>query len=162
MDCNSMSPTVNVQPGENIVVYVLLRNYEAASALRYRFEVDGGKSGLWGDWTMLFSTFGCLPGQNSPAIPSEASGDLETHFLCLEGGALQVLGLMVMQAGSHGCLGISDIEFSGIWDCNQVITPIAPGNRGRVCVASGGYDACDPMQVAVDGATWGAIKAQYR
>jgi hypothetical protein len=162
MDCNGLPPDVNVQSGENIVVYVLLRNYDAASAVRYRFEVDGGKNGIWGDWTMLFSTFGCLPGQTTSASPGPISGDLETHFLCIEGGALQVIGLMVMRAGSHGCLGISDIEFSGIWDCDQATTEVAPGNRGRICVGKGGYDACDSMPVAVEPVTWGAIKAQYR
>jgi hypothetical protein len=57
MDCETMPPAVNVQPGENIAVYVFLRNYDSASAIRYLFEVDGGKNGIGGDWTMMFSTF---------------------------------------------------------------------------------------------------------
>ena len=162
MDCDGMPPAVNVQSGESIAVYVFLRNYDSASAIRYRFEIDGGKNGPWGDWTMMFSTFGCLPGQTTSAAPGPTSGDLDTTFLCIEGGSLRVLGLMAMQAGSHGCLEISNIEFSGIMDCNQVLTDVAPGNRGRICVNDGGYNACDPMPVPVEGATWGAIKAQYR
>lgn len=162
MDCSSMPPVVNVQSEETIAVYVLLRNYDAVSSVRYQFEVDGGKNGLWGDWTMIFSAFGCLPGQTTAAEPGSTSGVLDTNFLCIEGGALRVLGLMAMRSGSHGCLEISNVEFSGIQDCDQVLTDVAPRNRGRICIEDGGYNACDAMPVAVEGATWGVIKAQYR
>jgi hypothetical protein len=161
-DCNGMPPAVNVQPGENIGVFVLLRNYDAVSSVRYRFEVDGGKNGIWGDWTMVFSDFGCLPGQTTAGNPGPTSGVLDTSFLCIEGGALRVIGLMAMRVGTHGCLGISDVEFSGLQDCAFGITQVAPSNRGRICVSAGGYNACDPMPVAVEPGTWGEIKAQYR
>jgi hypothetical protein len=161
-DCNGMPPVVNVQPEKTIAVFVLLRNYDAVSSVRYLFEVDGGKNGIWGDWTMIFSDFGCLPGQTTASAPASTNGVLETNFLCIEGGALRVIGLMAMTSGSHGCLEISEVEFSGIQDCDQVRTDVAPRNRGRICVGDGGYNACDAMPVPVEGATWGAIKAQYR
>jgi hypothetical protein len=161
-DCTGVPPVINVQPGDNIVVYVLLRNYNAVSGVRYRFEVDGGENGVWGDWTMFFSDIGCLPGQIASELPDPTSGDFDTNFLCIKGGVLRAIALMVMRAGTHGCLGISDIEFSGIRDCDFGITGVASGNRGRICVGNGGYDACDSMPVAVGAGTWGAIKAQYR
>jgi hypothetical protein len=91
---------------------------------------------------------------------------VRTAFNCISGGDLEVLGYLLVTAGSHGCLGIEehDMVGTGVLDCGLGIDvmPIAPQNRGRICVGAGGYNACDPRAVPVEGATWGRIKRQYQ
>jgi hypothetical protein len=168
-DCESSTPTVTVAPGDVITVQVFLRNYDNIEAFACRFAVDGG-SGMqtWGDWTLLATYFGCLPGQVSHvpsqnAPPPAEPGNLVTGFSCLTGGSLRFVGWMLMQVGSSGCLGIEEREFgTGVQDCSQEFTAIPASNRGRICVGPGGYDACEPVTVPIENSTWGQIKQQYR
>ena len=168
-DCSSTSqPTVIVPPGELAFVYVFLRGAEDVIGLTCRFAVDGGSGpDTWGDWNLLGAVFGCLPGQLEPELPATNAdgrepGNLRTVFNCVTSPALQPLGYLVFQVGTQGCLSIEEHELgTGVLDCNIEMDPVPAGNRGRICVGPGGYDACDPAATAVGGTTWARIKHQY-
>jgi hypothetical protein len=165
-DCSESSPPrVNILPGDVVAVYVFLRNYDDACGLIYRFAVDG-KQGVepWGDWTIWGSSFGCQPNQTGINGPNPHDGELITSFDCVTGGGLELLGFIFLMAGTHGCLGIEESEVyfpSGVMDRNSRTTAVAPGNRGRVCIGTGGHDACEPLTVPVEETTWGQIKRLY-
>ena len=164
-DCKESSPRVNIPAGDAVAVYVFLRNYDDACGLIYRFAVDGEQGAEpWGDWTIWGSSFGCQPNQTGLNGPNPHDGELITSFDCITGGALELLGFIFLMAGTHGCLGIEESEVyfpSGVLDDAWPPTAVAPGNRGRVCVGTGGHDACEPLTVPVEAATWGQIKRQY-
>lgn len=165
-DCSEgSSPSVNVAAGEFLSVYVFLRNYDDACGLIYRFAVDGNHGAApWGDWTIWGSSFGCQPNQLGLNGPNPYSGELITSFDCLTSGALELVGYIFLATGTHGCLAIEESEVyfpSGVLDRNSRVTPVARENRGTICVGEGGYDACDPMAVPVEGVTWGGFKRQY-
>ena len=98
------------------------------------------------------------------------SGTMIYAFNCLTGGTLAPLGRMFFVAGT-GCIGQIESTYppNGIYalDCQQQmdqILPDAPGQQarlGKVCVGTGGHDACEAA-TPVAAATWGAIKASYR
>ncbi len=168
VDCEALRPTVSVESGQQVLVTVFLRNYDEGSGLSYRFAVDGGSGATtWGDWTLLFSSFGgCgLMNQTGPWVPCQAHGNLSTTFNCITGGTFQPVAYLVFAAVGTGCLGVeeSDMQVSGVVSCDwpAVLTGVAPENRGRVCVGPGGHDACDPITTPVEQATWGNIKSQY-
>jgi hypothetical protein len=167
VDCSpGLPPTVNVGSGEHLLVYLFLRNYEGVTAFFCRWAVDGGTGPkTWGDWTFWAAGLGCLPGQHGDG-PWPYNGNMQTAFNCISGGALRVLGYLILTSGSRGCLGIEehDTTGTGVFDCSDGIevTPIVPQNRGRICVGAGGYNACDPRVVSVESATWGRIKRQYQ
>jgi hypothetical protein len=158
-------PRVVISAGEAVAVFVFLRNQNEAAGLIYRFAVDGGSGSLpWGDWTNLYSSFGCQPTQFGLLTPNPTSGELVTSFNCLTGGALEPLGFIAFIAGTHGCLTIEESEryASGVADCTGRYTAVAPQNRGMMCIGSGGYGACDPQPVTVEARTWGQVKAHFR
>jgi hypothetical protein len=167
VDCSPVlpPPTVNVGAGEYLLVHIFLRNYEDVGALYCRFAVDGGEGAqTWGDWTFLASNLSCLPGQTGNG-PGVLNGSMNTGFYCITGGELRLLGYLFVITGSSGCLGIEehDVGTSGtvVLDCGVgAPIPIAPQNRGRICVGTGGYNACDPRAVPVENTTWGNIKRQ--
>jgi hypothetical protein len=167
VDCSpELPPTINVGPGEPILVHIFLRNYDDASALFCKLSVDGGEGAqTWGDWTFHAASLSCLLGQTDNG-PGPLNGNMHTTFACLTGGDLRLVGYLVLTSGSHGCLRVEehDIEGTGVWDCSGGIglIQVAPQNRGRICVGVGGYNACDPQIVPVESATWGRIKKQYQ
>jgi len=168
VDCETLPPTVNIESGQQALVTVFLRNYEDVAGVHYRFAVDGGSGPTtWSDWTFLFSSAGdCgLMNQTTSWPPTPANGNWSTTFNCITGGTFQPVAYLVFAAVGTGCLGIeeSDLGPSGVESCDwpPVLTSVAPENRGRICVGSGGYDACDPVTTPVAPATWGRIKSQY-
>ena len=78
-----------------------------------------------------------------------------------------MFGRMFFVAGSSGCLRYIQADWPfriQVLDCalgNDVITDQESPRLGRVCVGSGGIDACDRV-VPVAPATWGAIKDSFR
>jgi len=167
VDCSAeLPPAVNVEPGRHILVYMFLRNYDDVAALYCRVAVDGGSgAATWGDWTFFGAGLGCLLGQTGDG-PWSYNGNIRTGFDCISGGALQVLGYLILTAGTHGCLGIEEHDMgtvgTAVLDCGVgPPTPVAPQNRGRICVGTGGYNACDPRAGPVENSTWGNIKRQY-
>jgi hypothetical protein len=74
---------------------------------------------------------------------------------------------MFFVAGDSGCLRYIQPQWPFgicVLDCatqiDQIIDPDSP-RLGRVCVDSGGIDACERV-VPVASATWGAIKDSFR
>jgi hypothetical protein len=169
-DCTEGSgPTVTVTSGQLWFIYIFVRNYEEAGIVTCRMAVNGGSGvGTWGDWEVLGSSFGCLPGQIASEVPVQSvperePGNITTAFNCLTGGALQPLGWVLFRVGSSGCLGIEEHEWgTGVVDCHSTFHPVPGHNRGRICIGAVGHDACEPGQVPVESSTWGRIKEQYR
>jgi hypothetical protein len=169
-DCSPESgPQVNIAPGDNVAIFVFLRNYDDVSGLLCRFSVDrAGGSEPWGDWICFGSIFGCQPNQIGLWSPGPSSGELTTSFDCIQRGLLAPLGFMIFTAGTHGCLSMEESERypaeSGVNGCGYppIRSEVAPQNRGRICIASGGYDACNPRPVPIEEETWGRIKMQYQ
>jgi len=167
--CSSTSrPTVMVSPGELSFIYVFLRGTENVIGLTCRFAVDSGSGpDTWGDWSLLGGVFSCLPGQLEPELPATNAsgrepGNLRTTFNCVTSPALQSLGYLIFQIGTRGCLSIEEHKLgTGVIDCNLAMDRVPQGNRGRICVGPGGYDACDPAATAIEGTTWARIKHQY-
>ncbi len=71
---------------------------------------------------------------------------------------------MNLLASGPGCIQQIESDFpfgTHVVSCTADVQSIDPLNRGSVCADDGGIDACDPT-VAIEAATWGAIKDQYR
>ena len=164
IDCTSNHPTVNLSGGGPVAVFIFVANYQRISYLQVGLEWDPS-------WSHSFGLFDCQPGQLEgffPDSPTTASG--VTAFSCVNGPALAVMGRMFFTAGSSGCLAFIQPPWptwpNGIHagDCQLGIDQITDEDSprfGRVCVGSGGVDACDRV-VPVFPSTWGAIKGSYR
>jgi len=161
VDCVSTRPTVDAAAG-NVAIFVTLMNYTGVAGLQTAFDNPS-------NWTFTFGSWDCQAGQLSavsPAPPLGATaGTITTAFSCVTSGALITIGRMFFIA-STGC--ISQVQSSyafgiHVLDCQggiDQITDNEQGRLGKICVGSGGVDACDPIS-AVEATTWGQIKASY-
>ena len=161
VDCLESRPTVNVAEGP-VCVYLMIMNYCCLIGVQTAFSVDP-------EWTFLFGLWDCQPG-SFPDVPPHppfgpTSGTITTGFNCVTTGVLLPIGRMFFDATS-GCVGQVESSFpfgTHVLDCQQAMDRIMPeeGERlGKICVGSGGHDACDRV-TPVSPATWGAIKAAY-
>ena len=165
VDCSSNSPAVNLPFAGPIAVFVFLFNYQAASGIQTGFEFPG--------WVRTFFLWDCgvLSCDFAPC-DTQVGGVayvVEGDFLngCITAPAFAVLGRMhFVPAGQPGCISqfIPDTP-NGIHlrDCTggvDLITDASSPRLGKICVGSGGVNACD-MTVAVESSTWGRIKATY-
>jgi hypothetical protein len=160
VDCLTNRPVVEAQAGQPAAIFLLVMNYTNLAGVQTAFDFGG--------WTFTFGLWDCQGGQLSavqPGMPGGATaGTITTAFNCVTSGALQVIGRMIFAAPTAGC--ISQVQSTypfGIHalDCSQGTDQITEDARlGKVCVGAGGVDACDVVS-AVEGATWGGIKAQY-
>ena len=141
------------QPGQPHVIYFIVRNYAGIIGLQADL--------VWPtDWTWLFEIT-CPPNpldcfHVGPNTISCAFND------CLTGGSSLVMAAIHMIPGS-GCFSITESKWPGgtyVVNCQGELDPVAKHNWGRVCVGPGGHNTCNPI-VPIEGATWGAIKAQY-
>jgi hypothetical protein len=158
--CVSGPATIEVRsPGQWHAVYLVVRNYEAVSGLWCAFEWGAGWEFIYGAWNCFSGWYSCELQPGGPGGPRY--GTLGCSFDCIKGGAF-IAGRMLMRPTS-GCLSIIDPEgrTASVIDCNGEVTMLLDRNRGRICVGGGGYSACDPAPVPVDGTTWGQIKGQY-
>jgi hypothetical protein len=165
VNCLDVRPTVEIPSGQQVTVFVLVRNYTMLAGVQTAFEVDPS-------WTYFFSLWRCQPGggpgpPTSPVPPfGPIYGQATAVFECVTGGELLAIGQMYFISG-QGCVGqVQTSAPSGICalDCDNEIDQILPGEEarlGRVCVGSGGRDACEQV-VPVASATWGLVKATYR
>ena len=157
--CDEAGATVNIiHPGVPHVIYVLIRNYDSISGFACAFDWDPG-------WIFGYGIWDCQGGfacdAPVPSGPGPILGALGCGFACNESGYL-VVGRMIMLPQS-GCMRVIESAGNGaaVYGCDDAVFPVNEGNRGAVCVGAGGYDACDPAQVPVEGTTWGRIKRQY-
>jgi hypothetical protein len=160
MDCVNGRPNLDLTGMQMPVVYIMLRNYDNLAGVQCAFDWPA-------TWTFFGGSWGCLPGSGKGVVPTAPGGSIALVFNCINGGALVTMGRMVYGPPvGGGCLSIveSDLPFGNhVIDCSFFNTaPIHPANVGRVCVGSGGYDACWPASTPVENATWGRIKTQYR
>jgi hypothetical protein len=166
VDCLSVRPTVQVETGQQVAIFLFVANYTQLAVIQTAFEVDPS-------WSFTFGLWDCQPGlQEFPPMPpfGPTSGTMIYAFNCLTGGTLAALGRMFFVAGT-GCIGQVESTYppDGIYalDCQQQVDqifPDEPGQQarlGKVCVGAGGHDACDHV-TPVAAATWGLIKATYR
>ena len=79
------------------------------------------------------------------------------------------MGRMFFSNVTQGCIEQVQSAYSGgiaVVDCAGGIDQIDPSDPvqkqrlGRICVGSGGHDACDRV-VPVESSTWGQIRATY-
>ncbi len=161
LDCVGVQPTVDVTGFTNIAAFMLLRNYEEIVGVQAAFDVT---------WTFTFGLWECQSHQIVGIRPTPPFGPrygtIAIAFDAIVGGELEVIGRMFfLGAGATGCLEIIESWWPGgthVIDAAQGRTLIPPGDRGRICVGPGGYDACEPMMsTPVESARWGAIKRQY-
>ena len=166
VDCMGVHPTVSVQSGQPVAVFLFVANYSQLAGIQTAFEVDPS-------WTYSFGLWDCLSGEIADISPlppfGPTNGSLVSAFNCVSSGELVSLGRMFFVSGT-GCVGQIESSFPfGICalDCQQQVDRIFPdeaGQRarlGRICVGPGGHDACDRVTPVAD-ATWGRIKGSYR
>ena len=163
VDCRTNLPTVNISAGP-AAIFLFVMNHSAVAGVQTAFRPDPS-------WTFTFGLWDCQPGQLNAVTPAPpfgpTAGTITTAFNCLSGPALGVIGRMFFVAGSVGCLEQIQSSYPfglHVLDCTQGIDQIPDSQAfrcGKICVGQGGVDACYPS-TAVDGATWGAIKAQYQ
>jgi len=161
VDCLTNRPTVDVSAG-NVAVFLTLMNYVGVAGVQTAFDNPN-------NWTFTFGLWDCQTGQLNavtPAAPFGATaGSITTAFNCVSSGALIPVGRMFFIA-TTGCL--SQVQSSypfgiHVLDCEGGIDQISDNEQGRlgkICVGSGGVDACDPIS-PVNPTTWGQIKASY-
>lgn len=167
VDCAGVRPTVEVPPGTEVVIYILLYNHNQVQGMQTAYQWDAG-------WVLYDCLINCRPGQvviecdwSDPGGP--VHGALSTAFNCTAGPALAPVGRIGLLAGDSGCLrqvesaypnGIHLVDCAGGIDRIDPNDPVQTPRLGKICVGTGGHDACDPV-TPVEGATWGRIKASY-
>jgi hypothetical protein len=165
VDCLGVRPTVQVETGQQVAIFLFVANYTQLAVIQTAFEVAPS-------WSFTFGLWDCQPGLGGkfPPMPpfGPTNGTMIYTFNCLTGGTLAALGRMFFVAGT-GCIGQVESSYpDGIYalDCQQQldqILPDEPGQEarlGKVCVGAGGHDACEAA-TPVAAATWGKIKAAY-
>ncbi len=163
VDCLSNRPTVDVDPGP-VVVFLFVMNYNSLVAVQTAFAVDPG-------WTYVSGQWDCQPGQLWAVVPhppfGPTDGSIATAFNCLAGPELAVIGLMHFMV-QDGCLSQVQSTYPfgiHVLDCALELDQIPPGEEarlGKICVQSGGWDACDRLHsTPLAPVTWGRIKSQY-
>lgn len=170
VDCIGNRPVVSVTANSPITVYLLLMNFNDVTAMETAFEWDAG-------WILAGGAWDCQVDQIFAVEPHDpggpVAGTIATAFDCVSGPALAVIGRLFFQSGPSGCLRQVQSTYPdgiAVVDCGNPMgedfidanTPEGQARLGRICVGSGGHDACGPQTTAVDPATWGAIKASYR
>ena len=163
VDCVTNRPDLNAVSASMGCIFLLAYNHTSLAGVQTAFDFGG--------WTLMFGLWDCQVGQLSAVTPANpggpTAGSITTAFTPVTTGELIPIGRMFFQVGLDGCLtqvqssypfGIHVID--ALLQNDEIHDPT--GNRvGAVCVGgTGGIDACDP--VAVEAATWGGIKAQYR
>jgi hypothetical protein len=157
--CN-FGPTTSVLPRFFTAVYLSTRNVGGQiSAVQTAFDWEPGT------WQLLFGEWNCLPNQlviREPSGPGPIDGTLLTTFDCVSFGEFPIIGRLYMIPGS-GCLRQVRSGFqygTHVMSCLGQPWEIEPPACGAICVNEPGLDACWPQ--AVESATWGCVKAQYR
>ena len=162
MDCAATPPLVDIaSPTGPFTVFMYVKNYAEVLGVQCAFD--------WPvTWTFGFGLWQCQTGQltaTTPSAPGPTTGSITTAFNPITGGNLAPIGLMVFNTVGAGCLSIIESSFPAgnhVINSTQEATSIGDQNEGKICVAPDpGYNACTCVPNAVEGATWGQIKASY-
>jgi hypothetical protein len=163
VDCQGDWPEVSAVAGSTGAVFLFAYNYTSLAGVQTAFDFGG--------WTLMFGLWDCQVGQLSAVTPANpggpTAGSITTAFTPVTSGELLPIGRMFFQVGLDGCL--SQVQSSypfgiHVIDAllqNDAIVDLRRGRTGTICVGYGGYSGCEPLP-AVEPATWGGIKAQYR
>lgn len=182
-NCTTVPVNTTVEAGGTATIYFMLANFVRSNGVQLAY--------VWpNDW-LLADCFGeCRSGQicpffcgcgpdpscNDPDAPpghcgGPTQGRLATVFNCFTptGAAIYIGRLQFEPVGAGGCFSIIEPHPNfphgiHVIDCQQGHDQIQPNEimrLGRICVGSGGHDAC-PRVVPVETATWGNIKSSYR
>ena len=165
VDCSGNRPVVNVQPFQEIEVCLLVYNAQSIIGLETAFEWDPS-------WTFYEpDNWGCRPDQLVAHFPRLSGGPDFGYYLsffppCILGPQVEVIARLRFTTGPAGtCLRqVKPISGSGInaIDCSQNLDRVrSDAYLGRICVTSGGHDACGSVATATEPTTWGKIKASY-
>lgn len=162
------SGPATVSPNSLVTVLLLTYYFDSLASVQAAFEWDAG-------WTFLYSTWDCLPGQTTLAVPHSPggaeAGTVYTAFDCLtEGGwfgPAPVIGRLFFMSGNGGCVRLVESAYlygTHVTDCQGWDYRIRSDDwwlrTGVVCAGPGGYDGCwDPNPV--EPSTWGEIKATW-
>ena len=159
--CGGDSLRTMMTIGEFYTVLLFVSNYDRVMGVNTALDWPA-------DWSFLFSTLDCAPGQmsiTSPSGPGPSKGRINTSFNCLTDGTTQAVGRIVLKPTSAGCVRqvrpLGPTFGIAIQLCDGGIEELPAQNLGSVCAGSVGIDVCDGP-VAVESATWGKIKASYR
>jgi hypothetical protein len=168
VDCRGNRPTVNVPPYSQIQVFFLVANYNNLAGVGTALEWDPS-------WTLQTSIWDCqvLPiALFMPTAPGgPEAGRLFIAFDCITGPELAVIGHLRYAVGPAGCLRhvtpsvpprISVIDCQLREDEIDADDPVQRLRLGKICVDTGGHDACEPLTTAVESTTWGKVKSTYR
>jgi hypothetical protein len=176
--CDPRDANVCVARGEEVTVYVLVRDYDSISGAQTAFE--------WDDWTLLYGIWSdCQSNQITLHSPhgsgGPTEGTLSTVFDGIIGGQTAVLGYMHFIAGT-GCVSQipSALPFgTHVFDAQGQVSILAVRPRedfGKVCVTGWAYDGCSAMLPFDSSAaredscialnpvledTWGHLKSTY-
>jgi hypothetical protein len=160
VDCLSNRPTVNIAGNVDASIFLCVANYQSLNAIQVGIKWDAA-------WWWVYGWHDCQAGQRGAIqrdSPTTASG--VTVFDCVNGPALAVIDRILFQVPGSGCVQFiqpKDPLGICIQDCRGEIDQITgeySARLGKVCVNSGGFDACDPV-VPVEPVTWGKIKASF-
>ncbi len=162
VDCVNNQPDVVAVTGVGCA-FLLAYNHTSLRGVQTAFDFGG--------WNLMFGLWDCQGGQLFAVVPENpggpTSGTITTAFNPVETGELAVIGRMFFQIPATGCLSQVQSTYPfGIHVIDGNLAndeiPDPAGNRvGKLCVAPDvGVNACSPA--AVEPATWGGIKAQYR
>jgi hypothetical protein len=161
LDCETVMATVDATGMDLAMVMIYYRHYDDAVCLQCAFDWPAS-------WTYAGTSWGCQTFQITvpqPSAPGPVAGSVTTCFNVITGGMLAPIGAMIYASPGDGCLDIIESGYpfgTHVTDSGGGMTPIAPENRGRVCVGPGGYDACEPAATPVEPTTWSNVKLQYR
>lgn len=168
VNCTTTRPTVNVTSQTDYVIYLLIFNYANVAGVQTAFD--------WAaSWVLQDVAFNCRAGQVNatapdPSVPGgPTTGTISSAFTCISTAALATIGRLTFTTGDAGCVFQVQSSYpfgDHVIDCTNGVDqinaddPVHQMRLGKVCVTSGGVDACTAIQ-PVDAATWGGIKATY-
>lgn len=166
LDCTTVAPLVDITaPTGPYSVVMFVKNYSEVLGVQCAFD--------WPvTWSFGFGLWTCQVGQltaTTPTAPGPTTGSITTAFNSITGGTLAPIGIMVFNSVGAGCLSIIESSYpfgNHVINATQEATSVGANNSGKICVDTPlppgpGYNACDCQAGAVEGATWGQIKASY-
>ncbi len=164
--CDGVEPRTRVDSQEPHYIKVLTRNFDTdISGISCAFEWDP-------TWTWGFGIYHCPDpgGPGPPTSPGEPGGPIYGAYTwifdCIEAGSTIILGTLVVNPGTSGCLRIIESAYPcGLcaFTCDTYVegVEIDAQNVGRVCIGQDGHAPCEPATVPISAVSWGHIRAQF-
>jgi len=164
VDCLGVHPTIEVQSGQSVAVFLLVANAPQLTGVQTAFDIDP----TWVATDAIWDCRGLYAFAPHPPYGPTA-GTIAVGFNCITGGELLPIGRMFFITGA-GCIQQVSSTFpfgTHVLDCQgepDMIVVSQPGQEprlGKICVGTGGNDAC-ATATPVAAVTWGSIKQTYQ